>query len=207
MAAHMLPQLIRQYADVCPGNRIRLLDAASYEVRQAVLNHQAELGIAVNGETHPDLIETPLFDDPLVFICRDTHPLQDKPSVTWADMREADLIVVSNFMATRVFMDYQLAKHGIRLNGNYEVQHHATAINLVAAGVGCAILPSSTLLEGDRAHVRKIMLTGPVVKRKVALLRHKNTSLSPAAQAFYELIQKAHIKPKAKQPPLMRKSK
>ena len=48
MAAHMLPQLIRQYADICPGNRIRLLDAASYEVRQAVLNHQAEIGIAVN---------------------------------------------------------------------------------------------------------------------------------------------------------------
>jgi DNA-binding transcriptional LysR family regulator len=153
------------------------------------------------------LVETPLFDDPLVFICRDTHPLQHKDSVTWADMRDADLIVVSNFMATRVFMDYQLAKHGIRLNGSYEVQHHATAINLVAAGVGCAILPSSTLLDGDRSHVRKITLTGPVVKRKVALLRHKNTSLSPAAQAFYELIQKAHLKPKIGKPQLMRKSK
>ncbi len=172
-----------------------------------MLNHQAEIGIAVNGETHPDLIETPLFDDPLVFICRDTHPLHVRDTVTWSDMRDADLIVVSNFMATRVFMDYQLAKHGIRLNGNYEVQHHATAINLVAAGVGCAILPSSTLLEGDRAHIRKITLTGPVVKRKVALLRHKNTTLSPAAQAFYELTQKAHIKPKAHKSQLMHKSK
>jgi DNA-binding transcriptional LysR family regulator len=207
MAAHMLPQLIRQYADVSPGNRIRLLDAASYEVRQAVLNHLAEIGIAVNGETHPDLIETPLFDDPLVFICRDTHPLHNKTSVTWADMRDADLIVVSNFMATRVFLDYQLAKHGIRLNGNYEVQHHATAINLVAAGVGCAILPSSTLLEGDRSHIRKITLTSPVVKRKVVLLRHKNTSLSPAAQAFFALIEQARPNRKASKRTLMRKTK
>jgi hypothetical protein len=46
-----------------------------------------------------------------------------------------------------------------------------------------------------------------VVKRKVALLRHKNTSLSPAAQAFYELIQKAHLKPKTAKTSLMRKSK
>jgi DNA-binding transcriptional LysR family regulator len=103
-------------------------------------------------------------------------------------------------------MDYQLAKHGIRLNGSYEVQHHATAINLVAAGVGCAILPSSTLLEGDRAHVRKITLTGPVVKRKVTLLRRKNTSLSPAAQAFFELIQKEHPAPQKSKSRLMRKS-
>lgn len=207
MAAHMLPHLIRRYADVCPGNRIRLLDAASVEVREAVRNHQAEIGIAVNGEAHADLIETALFDDPLVFICRDTHPLQSKDTVSWSDMRDAELIVVSNFMATRVFMDYQLAKHGIRLNGNYEVQHHATAINLVAAGVGCAILPSSTLEEGDRPYVRKIPLTAPVVKRKVALLRHKNTSLSPAAQAFLELIQKEHLKPKSTKPRLMRKAK
>lgn len=207
MAAHMLPQLIRQYADVCPGNRIRLLDAASYEVRQAVLHQQAEIGIAVNGESHPDLIETPLLDDPLVFICRDTHPLHGKSSVTWADMREADLIVVSNFMATRVFMDYQLAKHGIRLTGNYEVQHHATAINLVAAGVGCAILPSSTLLDGDRTHIRKIALTGPVVKRKVALLRHKHLSLSPAADAFFQLIQNAYPSAKKAPPRLMQKTK
>jgi DNA-binding transcriptional LysR family regulator len=194
MAAHMLPDLIKRYADVCPDNRIRLLDAASYEVREAVLHGQAEIGIAISGEDHPDLIETPLFDDPLVFICRDTHPLHRHSAVTWADMRDADLIVVSNFMATRVFMNYQLAKHGIRLNGNYEVQHHATAINLVAAGVGCAILPSSTLNEGDRPHVRKIPLTSPVVKRKIALLRRKNTSLSPAAQAFYALIHKAHLR-------------
>jgi DNA-binding transcriptional LysR family regulator len=110
-------------------------------------------------------------------------------------------------MATRVFMDYQLAKHGIRLNGNYEVQHHATAINLVAAGVGCAILPSSTLLEGDRSHVRKITLTSPVVKRKVVLLRHKYTSLSPAAQAFFALIQEAHPMRKTAKRTLMRKTK
>lgn len=197
MAAHMLPDLIRHYADLCPDNRIRLLDAASYEVRESVLNGQAEMGIAINGEPHPELIETPLFDDPLMFICRDSHPLHTHKSVSWADMRDADLIVVSSFMATRVFMDYQLAKRGIRLKGNYEVQHHATAINLVAAGVGCAILPSSTLRDGDRPKVRKIPLIGPVVKRKVTLLRRKNTTLSPAAQAFFELIHTHHVKAKA----------
>jgi DNA-binding transcriptional LysR family regulator len=204
MTAHMLPALIREYADICPDNRIRLLDASSYEVREAVLNHQAEIGIAVNGEHHPDLIETPLFDDPLVFICRDTHPLKSKSSVTWADMRDADLIVVSNFMATRIFMDYQLANHGIRLTGNYEVQHHATAMNLVAAGVGCAILPSSTLHEGDRPNLRKIALVQPVVKRKVTLLRRKTSTLSPAAQSFFNLIQMKYIKSKGQ---LLRKIK
>lgn len=188
MAAHILPELIRKYADICPHNRIRLLDARSYEVRSAVLNGKAELGISIQGEKNPELVEMPLFDDRLMFFCRDTHPFASRASVGWSDMSRADIIVVSNMTATRVVMDYQLAKRGIRLSGAYEVQHHATAISLVAAGVGCAILPASTLEEGDRLGVCRIPLIGPVVKRKVILSQRKNSTLSPAANAFLELL-------------------
>ena len=193
MTSHVLPEVIRRYATQYPGNRIRLLDAASLEVRDAVLSGQAELGIAVQGERHADLHETVLFSEPLTFICKPPHPLQDHQSVTWNDMRDADLIGVSSFMATRIIMDYQLAKRGIRLQGNFEVQHHATAVNLVAAGVGSAILPSSTFKEGDRPGVRKIPLVQPTVKRKVVLLRHQRNSLSPAAQAFSALLREAPL--------------
>lgn len=192
MAAHILPDLIREYAKTCPRNRIRLLDATSYEVRDSVLNNQAELGIGIHGERHPDLLETPLFEDPLMFFCRDSNPLSQMESVTWSDMSGADLIVVSNLTATRVFMDYQLAKRGISLSGAYEVQHHATAISLVAAGVGSAILPASTFQEGDRPGVRRIPLVSPVVKRQVILIQRKNSTLSPAAEAFCTLIKTTH---------------
>lgn len=188
MAAHILPELIRKYTDICPHNRIRLLDARSYEVRAAVLNGRAELGISIQGEKNPEIVEIPLFDDRLMFFCRDTHTFANRSSVGWSDMSRADIIVVSNMTATRVAMDYQLAKRGIRLSGAYEVQHHATAISLVAAGVGCAILPASTLQEGDRQGVRRIPLVGPVVKRKVILSRRANRTLSPAANAFFELL-------------------
>jgi DNA-binding transcriptional LysR family regulator len=188
MSSHILPRVIRRYAELYPDNRIRLLDGDTNEVRSAVLGGQAELGIAVQGEKHPDLVETVLFSDPLTFICRTPHPLQDRKTVTWADMRDAELIGVSSFMATRVFMDYQLARRGIRLHGHYEVQHHATALNLVAAGVGSAILPSSTFQEGDRPGLRKITITQPTVKRKVSLLHLRRGSLSPAAAAFDKLL-------------------
>lgn len=193
MAAHILPEFIRKYADVCPRNRIRLLDGTSYQVRNALLNNMAELGICIQGEQNPELVEIPLFDDRLMFFCRDSHPFSNKSSVTWSDMSRADLIVVSNMTATRVVMDYQLAKHGIRLDGAYEVQHHATAISLVAAGVGCAILPASTLEEGDRQGVRRVPLIDPVVNRKVVLNRRKNCTLSPAANAFYEMLRNHHF--------------
>ncbi len=191
MASHVLPAAIRRYAEAHPGNRIRLIDTSAYEVRDAVLHGQAEIGIGVPTDRHPDLLETPLLEEPLMFFCREEHPLSERKSVTWSDMRETDLVVVSSMTATRVFTDYQLAKRGISLSGAYEVQHHATAISLVAAGVGAAILPASTLEEGARPGVRRIPLTNPVVKRRISLIRRKNSTLSPAADAFFDLLVKS----------------
>lgn len=193
MTSHVLPGLIRQYAALYPDNPIRLHDGDSAEVRQAVLGGQAELGIAVHAEAHPELTQQLLFADPLVFLCRSPHPLEAAAEVRWTDMRATELIGVSSFMATRIFMDYQLAKRGIRLQSNYEVQHHATAINLVAAGVGAAILPSSTFREGDRPGMRKIPLVQPVVRRKVVLLQRRDHALSPAARAFHALIEATEL--------------
>ncbi len=194
MTSHILPDVMRRYGQKHPDNRVRLLDGSSNEVREAVLNGQAEIGIAVSGEKNELLQERLLFEDPLVFICHTPHPLQHKKQVSWNDMREAELISVNSFMATRVVMDYQLSKRGIRLRGNYEVQHHATAINLVAAGVGAAILPSSTFRMGDRPDVHKIPIVNPAVKRKVVLLQRRGLTLSPAVQAFVDLLEKTRFK-------------
>jgi DNA-binding transcriptional LysR family regulator len=191
MAAHALPVVIRRYAEAYPGNRIRIIDTSAFEVRDAVLHGQAELGVGIPTDRHPELDETLLLEEPLMFFCREEHPLSKMQSVTWSDMREAELIVVSSMTATRVFMDYQLAKRGISLNGAYEVQHHATAVSLVAAGVGTAILPASTLEDGSRPGVCKIPLTSPIVKRRITLLRRKNATLSPAASAFFEMLKQS----------------
>jgi DNA-binding transcriptional LysR family regulator len=189
MTSHVLPGLMGRYARSHPGNRIRLLDGASHEVRQSVLDSQAELGIALHGERHPNMGETPLFQDPLVFICREEHPLAQRRALRWQDMRDVELVGVSSFMATRIQMDYQLAKRGIQLVSRFEVQHHATALNLVAAGVGATILPASTFREGDRPGVRRLDLNEPTVRRKVVLVQRRGGSLSPAALAFAQLLQ------------------
>jgi DNA-binding transcriptional LysR family regulator len=194
MATYILPELISKYAEKYPDNRIKLIDASAYEVREALLNQQAEVGVSVQGHKHPELEETSLFEDPLMFYCRKSHPLSKRKFVDWSDMNQSDLIVVSSFTATRIFMDYQLAKKGISLQGSYEVQHHATAINLVSAGVGCAILPSTICADNDRPGVVRIPLITPVVKRKIVIIKRRGYTLSPAAQAFWEILKSMSIK-------------
>jgi DNA-binding transcriptional LysR family regulator len=188
MSARLLPALIRQYADLHPDNRIRLRDMTSNDVREAVLSRRAELGIAIHGEAHPELNERFLFDDALVLYCHESHPLAARPRLNWKDLKGSDLIMVRGFTATRLLIEYHLLKHGGRVGSAYEVQYHSTAVSLVETGVGCAVLPWSVLGTEGRSHIRRIELVGPKVHRRVMLFTRKNASLSPAAQAFLDLV-------------------
>jgi DNA-binding transcriptional LysR family regulator len=153
-----------------------------------VLHDQAEFGITLRLERYPELVEEPCLEEPFMFFCRAEHPLSKNKSVAWKDLREAELIMVSGHSGNRALLDHQLARKRLSLTGMYEVQHLSTAIALVSAGVGTAILPMSTIQDDTYPMVRRVSLVAPVIKRTVVLIRKKNASLSPATKVFYDML-------------------
>jgi len=188
MAHHTLPAVIRAYGEVHPGNRIRIIESNAAEVSRAVLHDQAEFGITIRLERHAELLEEPVLREGFMFFCLDEHALARNKSVTWSDLSGSDLVLVSGLSGNRALLDYQLARKRLRLSGRYEVEHLSTALGLVAAGVGSAILPYSTIQEGTYPRVRRIPLVKPVISRDLVMIRRRNATLSPAAQRFYDML-------------------
>jgi DNA-binding transcriptional LysR family regulator len=188
MAHHALPSVIRKYAKRYPGNRIRIVESGAFEVNRAVLHDQAEFGLTLELERHAELVEERVLREPFAFFCREEHPLGGRKAVTWKDLKEAELIMMSGLSGNRVLLDLHLARNRLSLNGAYEVEHLSTAIGLVSAGVGTAILPFSTIQVGTYPGVRRIPLVGPIIRRTVILIRRKGVSLSPATEIFYRML-------------------
>lgn len=188
MAAATLPAVIRKYVDRYPGNRIRVMDGTASQVCEAVLHGVAEFGISIQMDRHLDLLEVPILKEPFMLFCCEGHPFAARKSVTWNDLRATELIMIGGQSANRVLIDYQLARKRIKLESHYEVQHLSTAIGLVSAGIGVAILPASTIKDGGGSAVKRIPLVGPVISRTLVLTRKKTSTLSPAAKAFYDLL-------------------
>jgi DNA-binding transcriptional LysR family regulator len=136
------------------------------------------------------LLDVPILKEPFMLFCCDAHPLSKYKSVTWSDLRSAELIKIGGQSANRVLIDYQLTRKRIALDSHYEVQHLSTALGMVAAcvGVGVAILPFSTMGQDAAPGVCRIPLVGPVISRTLAPTRRAGSTLSPAAQAFYEML-------------------
>jgi DNA-binding transcriptional LysR family regulator len=69
----------------------------------------------------------------------------------------------------------------------HEVTYMATALGMVAAGVGIAVLPAAAAALAP-AGVRRVAIRGPVLTRQIAVLLRSGRSLSPAASGLVELL-------------------
>lgn len=188
VGVQFLPAIVKRYAARHPDNRIRILDHSSSEVSAIVLRREAEFGINMQADTHPDLATVPLMQDRFVLVCRDDHPLARRKRLTWRQVHGYPLILGGHEGGHRPYLDAVLHAHDVHLRASYEVQRSSTAVGMVAKGVAAAIVPGLAVQEQGDPRLRAIALTDPVVSRPLVLVMRRKAALSPAAQALYDMI-------------------
>ena len=127
-----LPRILRAFSAHRPHDRVKILDHASASVLQAVLHREAEFGIGIAGDQHPELVNVPLTSDPYVLVCRDDHPLAKRRRIRWAALQPHPLIFAGEVSGNRGLLDGALKTSGVSLHSFYEVQRSSTALGLVA---------------------------------------------------------------------------
>lgn len=189
LAYQWLPGVLRNYVNKYPGNRIRILDRDAAQVAAAIKQGRAEFGINLLTSLDPELEAVPIMEDPYVLFCLKGHPMAGLRRATWDKLRGLDLITLADASESRLLISYQLARRNLDIRGRFEVSHLSTALGLVSAGLGAAILPASAQWTQMHPLVRQIPLANPVIKRTVGLVKRRGASLSPAAQALYSMVQ------------------
>ena len=181
-----LPRILRAFSAHRPHDRVKILDHASASVLQAVLHREAEFGIGIAGDQHPELVNVPLTSDPYVLVCRDDHPLAKRRRIRRA-AASAPLIFAGEVSGNRGLLDGALKTSGVSLHSFYEVQRSSTALGLVAEAPARPWCRSSRSRKrvSDDPHDR---LVEPAVSRTLVLVTRKRAQLSPAARALYDMI-------------------
>lgn len=95
-----------------------------------------------------DLAHLPLFEERFLFVCHPTHPLAALDVVTEADLSDANLILLNEGHCLR---DQALAlcgrqiTHTTMLGSDLRAASLETARRMVAAGMGCTLMPALSL--------------------------------------------------------------
>ena len=187
ISAQLMPQCIssgeRQYPDI----RILLRDQAQQLVLNSVRNAEVDFGIVIDPGENTDLDCEPILHEPFLLMCREDHPLAALPEVEGQALNGQKLVLQDYASGSRILIDGALKAQKVKAEIAQEIGHPATLFPMVEAGIGISVIPALALPmpEGSRLVVRSLV---PEINRVLMLVRRKNRSLSPAAQAIWLVV-------------------
>jgi DNA-binding transcriptional LysR family regulator len=187
LSLYVLPKILSDFLAANPNVRLRLLDLAPADIDESVTSGAADFALTMLGVGAPNLTHEVLAQDPLVLVCPADHLFASRRSATWSELTDLTLIGIGPHSANQRLLDSARSSIGVHLNWQHEVQRATTAVELVAAGIGLAVLPWGPELE-HRPDINFVPLVDPVINRRIGILRRSGEHLVPAAARLRRLI-------------------
>jgi DNA-binding transcriptional LysR family regulator len=195
IGATLLPRVLARFRAAYPGVQILIRDAVASRIAALVRAGEVELAIGTDVEADAETLAEPLIEDRMVAAIRHDHPLAGRAEIPLAELATATLILTDPESSVRVLVDRAFASQGLTVVPACEVTYMSTAIGLVRAGLGVAVLPSSAV--GADSVLRAAPIVAPEIRRSILLIRRAGRALSPAAEAFVTTLRAAAEAPAA----------
>jgi DNA-binding transcriptional LysR family regulator len=152
-----LPTVLAGFLAAHPGLDIELRQGGSGELTSLVARGQLDVAFVSRPMSCPDdVVVASLASEPLVLACALTHPLASAGSVSVTALSDERFVDFAPDWGTRELVDSVVGARRVAL----EVTDVHSLLDLVACGLGVALVPQSFSVKTDR--VRFVGLAAPV---------------------------------------------
>jgi DNA-binding transcriptional LysR family regulator len=161
LVAQATKEFVRKYPDVYLSFHIR----SSQFIVDGILARKFDFGIALKPLDHDQFTSTVLDDGPHIAVVPANHKLAKKRSLNVGDLCSHPLIGYSKSSASRHVLERLVLSHELSLNVVLEATTANTVIELVAQGLGIAVVPPiqyTTEIEGVKFIPLKDKLSLPI---------------------------------------------
>ena len=188
VAARLLPNAIKRFAKAYPGVAVQISDIVGERLIEAVKKEEVDFGIGSRIRADREISAKPLFADKLCAYAPTEHLLARQETVVLKDLATFPLIVTGKDSSVRELLEKSLKREKTTFRIAYETNYMTTAIGMVRAGLGIAILPESAVYLENAGEMRSLPIVRPTLSRKIEIIQRKDRSLSPAATRLVEII-------------------
>ncbi len=188
VAAQFVPEAIQKFRRRYPGVSVQIRDVVAGRLIEAVKKEEVDFGIGTCPRADRELRATPLIVDSLCAFVTRAHLLAREESVTLKELVTQPLILIGKGTSVREVLDDAVQREHLPTNIAYETNYVSTAIGMVRAGLGIAVLPESAGHSEDAREIRCLPITRPALSRKIEIIERKDRSLSPAAEQMVEVL-------------------
>jgi DNA-binding transcriptional LysR family regulator len=190
ISTYVLPHLLVRFEAANPDVRLSVRTGHSEQILEMAVRGDIDVGL-VRELHHPDLETRFLYDDELVLVVEPNHALARSHRVTIDRLRDARLILFDRTSSYYDLTNALFRPAGSLPRGVLELDHIDAAKQMVLAGLGVALLPTTAVAaELREGTLRRIDLIGtpPIERRIVAVRRLDEERRSGAAAAFWRLL-------------------
>ena len=184
----VLPSAVERFRLAHPGIRVIIDDCAPDQFISRITAEQVDFGIGTPESAAADVDTISLISDHLALVCRTDHPFSQRASLRWADLKGHPVITVRPGYGIRPLIDRSAAAAGIQLEVEAEVSYLSTALWMVEAGQGVAIMPSAYARDSQARRMVVHRLTRPTVSRDISIVTKRGRTLLAAARAFADTL-------------------
>jgi len=191
---YYLPKLIQRFRAIYPDISFSLQILDSTEVAGQIAARKAEIGFTGTIINLPKCVYQAMVEDRLVIITPNTPQYQAYLSTGFPirQIPKETFISRESGSGTRLETENFLREMGINVKDictAVEVRSTEAIKQMVSEGLGIAVISKSAC--EDYCQFKKILafnFDNVNLRRKLYLVRHKNSILSPIAQTFYDYV-------------------
>jgi DNA-binding transcriptional LysR family regulator len=188
LAAVMLPFAIVEFERDYPGIKIVLADVATERIIEMVRSGEADLGVGTFPNCDAEVDSSLVLRDSLLVFCARTSDLARLRTVSWRDLLDQPLITLTRDSGIRTLIEAGLQQSGTSIEPKFEVSHITTALSLMDAGLGIAVLPAYAWAAIRTHNIVARRLVQPELSREVSVVKARDRSLSPGSDAFMPFL-------------------
>jgi LysR family transcriptional regulator, benzoate and cis,cis-muconate-responsive activator of ben and cat genes len=184
----IMPPVLRRFHAEHPGVEVLLFELLPFEQPAALLDRRVHVSFIRPGIAHADIAEEMLYEEPIVIALPADHRWAGRSEIAVAELADEPVVLYGGPMTRGIDSNFLMGlfrSAGFEPKVAVQAQYAESAIGLVAAGMGVALMSAGFGLV-PRAGVSFVPMAPPVahIPMKVAYLHSER---SPVLDAFLKI--------------------
>lgn len=171
-ALPMIAKLTGPYLRTHPNVQIEILSRSSSDILHQIDNLQIDAGVTyLDNEPLGRVVSEPLYIERYLLLLRDDHPLASRVSLSWAELANLPLCLLTPDMQNRRIINAELARAGVPIAPQLESNSVVTLVAHVQTGPWVSVVNAHTAdLFGAVPGLRAVALEGDGGAKQVGLI-------------------------------------
>ncbi len=185
---HRLPPILQAFSERYPAVELDIAFLDSEKAHTQVVNGEIELAvITLSSDADATVTTKQIWHDELYFTVGAHHPLTRKKSpISLSELAQYPAILPEINTYTTKIVKQLFDQRGITLHTKLATNYLETIKMMVAINLGWSVLPK-TMIDAETPGLN---IPGVSFSRELGYIHHHNRSLSNAASAFIQLLER-----------------